>query len=84
MGAETHGALRKAPELADVANDLQEGGAAMDLVIDRDTAARFGVTTASIDNVLYDLFGQRIVSTVYSQSNQYRVILEADPPCAPR
>jgi multidrug efflux pump len=70
--------LRHAPELADVANDLQEGGAALDLVIDRDTAARFGVTTASIDNVLYDLFGQRIVSTVYSQSNQYRVILEGD------
>jgi multidrug efflux pump len=70
--------LRQAPELADVANDLQQGGAALDLVIDRDTAARFGVTTASIDNVLYDLFGQRIVSTVYSQSNQYRVILEGD------
>jgi multidrug efflux pump len=70
--------LRLAPELADVANDLQEGGAALDLVIDRDTAARFGVTTASIDNALYDLFGQRIISTIYSQSNQYRVILEGD------
>ncbi|MBB4196511.1 multidrug transporter subunit MdtC [Rhodoblastus sphagnicola] len=70
--------LRRAPELADVANDMQQGGAALDLVIDRDTAARFGVTTASIDNALYDLFGQRIVSTIYSQSNQYRVILEGD------
>ncbi len=71
-------ALRKVPQLADVASDLQQGGAAVDLTIDRETAARFGVTTASIDNVLYDLFGQRIVSTVYSQSNQYRVILEGD------
>lgn len=70
--------LRQSPELADVANDMQQGGAALDLVVDRDAAARFGVTMASIDNVLYDLFGQRIVSTVYSQSNQYRVILEGD------
>ncbi len=57
---------------------MQQGGAALDLVVDRDAAARFGVTMASIDNVLYDLFGQRIISTVYSQSNQYRVILEGD------
>jgi len=70
--------LRQAPELADVANDMQQGGAALDLIVDRDAAARFGVTMASIDNVLYDLFGQRIISTVYSQSNQYRVILEGD------
>ncbi|MCW2274408.1 multidrug efflux RND transporter permease subunit [Rhodoblastus acidophilus] len=70
--------LRQSPELADVANDMQQGGAALDLVVDRDAAARFGVTMASIDNVLYDLFGQRIISTVYSQSNQYRVILEGD------
>ena len=47
--------------------------------IDRDTAARFGITPATIDNALYDAFGQRIVSTIYTQSNQYRVILEADP-----
>ena len=67
------------PELADVASDLEQQGTATDLVIDRATAARFGITPATVDNVLYDSFGQRIVSTIYSQSNQYRVILEADP-----
>ena len=50
--------------------------------IDRDTAARFGVTAATIDNALYDAFGQRIISTIYAQSNQYRVIMEADPDAA--
>jgi len=71
--------LASLPELADVASDLEQQGTATDLVIDRATAARFGVTPATVDNVLYDSFGQRIVSTIYSQSNQYRVILEADP-----
>ena len=70
--------LQQAPELADVGSDMQQAGAALDVTIDRATAARFGVTPATIDNVLYDLFGQRIVSTIYTQSNQYRVILEAD------
>ena len=51
----------------------------MNLVIDRETAARFGITPATVDNALYDLFGQRIISTIYTQSNQYRVIMEADP-----
>jgi len=67
------------PELADLASNLEQQGSATDLIIDRSTAARFGITPATIDNVLYDSFGQRIVSTIYSQSNQYRVILEADP-----
>jgi multidrug efflux pump len=71
--------LSQLPELADVASDLEQQGTATDLVIDRATAARFGITPATVDNVLYDSFGQRIVSTIYSQSNQYRVILEADP-----
>jgi len=71
--------LGSLPQLADVASDLQQQGTATDLVIDRATAARFGITPATVDNVLYDSFGQRIVSTIYSQSNQYRVILEADP-----
>ncbi|HTV98437.1 MAG TPA: multidrug efflux RND transporter permease subunit [Steroidobacteraceae bacterium] len=71
--------LSELPELADVASDLEQQGTATDLVIDRATAARFGITPATVDNVLYDSFGQRIVSTIYSQSNQYRVILEADP-----
>ena len=71
--------LSQLPQLADVASDMQQQGTATDLVIDRATAARFGITPATVDNVLYDSFGQRIVSTIYSQSNQYRVILEADP-----
>ena len=71
--------LRQLPELSDVASDLQSQGLAVDLTIDRATAARFGITPASVDNALYDAFGQRIISTIYTQSNQYRVILEADP-----
>ncbi|MBG0808396.1 multidrug efflux RND transporter permease subunit [Methylosinus sp. H3A] len=71
--------LREAPELANVASDLQNRGKALDIVIDRATAARFGITMAAVDNMLYDAFGQRIVSTIYTQSNQYRVILELDP-----
>jgi multidrug efflux pump len=71
--------LEELPELADVASDMEQQGIATDLVIDRATAARFGITPATVDNVLYDSYGQRIVSTIYTQSNQYRVILEADP-----
>ena len=71
--------LAEQPELADVASDLQQGGLGVHLTIDRGTAARFGVTPATIDNALYDSFGQRIVSTIYTQNNQYRVILESDP-----
>ena len=71
--------LNQLPQLTDVASDLQQQGLAVDIVIDRATASRFGITPATIDNVLYDAFGQRIVSTIYTQSNQYRVILEVDP-----
>jgi multidrug efflux pump len=71
--------LSKLPQITDVASDLQQEGLALDIVIDRATAARFGITPATVDNALYDAFGQRIVSTIYTQSNQYRVILEADP-----
>jgi multidrug efflux pump len=71
--------LHQAPELANIASDLQQQGLTASLVIDRETAARFGITPATVDNALYDMFGQRIISTVYSQSNQYRVIMEADP-----
>jgi multidrug efflux pump len=71
--------LKKAPDLTNVASDLQQQGLTVNLVIDRETAARFGITPATVDNALYDLFGQRIISTIYSQSNQYRVIMEADP-----
>ncbi|UYN95087.1 MAG: MdtB/MuxB family multidrug efflux RND transporter permease subunit [Enhydrobacter sp.] len=71
--------MSQIPEIVDVASDLQSKGLAMFIRIDRDAAARFGITAASIDNVLYDAFGQRQVSTIYTQSNQYRVIYEVDP-----
>ncbi|MGA9894623.1 MAG: multidrug efflux RND transporter permease subunit [Xanthobacteraceae bacterium] len=71
--------LSRLPQLAGVASDLQQQGLAANLVIDRATASRFGITPATVDNVLYDAFGQRIVSTIYTQSNQRRVILEIDP-----
>jgi multidrug efflux pump len=71
--------LRKAPELADVTADLQDSGLTATVEVDRATAARFGITLATVDNALYDCFGQRIVSTIFTQSNQMRVILEADP-----
>ena len=72
-------ALKARPELANVASDLADGGKAVDLTIDRATASRFGITPATIDNLLYDAFGQRIISTIYTQSNQYRVIMEVAP-----
>jgi multidrug efflux pump len=71
--------LRQDPKLADAASDLQENGLSAYIEVDRDTAGRFGITPATIDNALYDAFGQRIVSTIFTQANQYRVILEADP-----
>ncbi len=71
--------LNKLPELADVVTDQQLGGAAESLVIDRPTASRFGITPSVIDNTLYDAFGQRQINTMYTQLNQYHVILETDP-----
>jgi multidrug efflux pump len=71
--------LNQSPDLENVASDLQQQGLEVNLVIDRATAARFGITPATVDNALYDMFGQRIISTIYTQSNQYRVIMEADP-----
>jgi multidrug efflux pump len=71
-------ALADKPGFADVTSDMNMNGRALDMVIDRPTAARFGITPATIDNALYDSFGQRIISTLYTQSNQYRVILQAD------
>jgi multidrug efflux pump len=67
------------PQLADVATDLSARGLSAYIDIDRDTAGRFGITPATIDNALYDAFGQRIVSTIFTNTNQKRVILEADP-----
>jgi multidrug efflux pump len=71
--------LRALPELADVTSNAQEQGLSAYVEVDRDTAGRLGITLATIDNALYDAFGQRIVSTIFTQSNQRRVILEADP-----
>ena len=72
-------ALRQRPELADVVSNQEDNGLAAYVTIDRDSAARLGISVGTVDNALYDAFGQRIVSTIFTQSNQYRVILEADP-----
>ena len=71
--------LKTLPQLTDVATDLSAQGLAAYVDIDRDTAGRFGITPATVDNALYDAFGQRIVSTIFTNTNQQRVILEADP-----
>ncbi|WP_293761742.1 MdtB/MuxB family multidrug efflux RND transporter permease subunit [uncultured Aquitalea sp.] len=71
--------LQKIPHLADVASDLQDKGLQAYVNINRDTAARLGVTTAAVDNALYDAFGQRLISTIFTQTNQYRVVLEVSP-----
>jgi multidrug efflux pump len=71
--------LRTLPELRDVASDQQTGALQAALNIDRDTASRLGILPAQIDNTLYDAYGQRQVSTIFTQLNQYHVILEVDP-----
>ncbi|MCA1583090.1 MAG: multidrug efflux RND transporter permease subunit [Acidobacteria bacterium] len=71
--------LRRLPELADVNSDQQNKGLQASLTIDRSTAARLGITPQMIDNTLYDAFGQRPVSTMYTQLNQYHVVMEVDP-----
>ncbi|MGD9656614.1 MAG: efflux RND transporter permease subunit [Methylocystis sp.] len=71
--------LRALPEIENVGATQEEKGLGVYLDIDRDTAARFGITLATVDNALYDAFGQRIVSTIFTQSNQRRVILGVDP-----
>ena len=71
--------LQQLPQLAEVTTDLQQRGLQVMLDIDRDAAARLGVSKATIDDVLYDAFGQRLISTIYTQSSQYRVVLEVAP-----
>jgi len=71
--------LQQIPELRDVASDLLNGGVGLRVDIDRDTAGRLGITPQNIDDALYDAFGQRQVSTIFTQSNQYHVVLEAGP-----
>jgi len=72
-------AMRALPLLAEVAPDWQNRGLGTQIVIDRDTAARLGVTAAAINEALYDAFGQRLISTIFTQSAQYRVVLETPP-----
>ena len=71
--------LRQIPQLADVVSDQQDQGLQAYVDIDRATAARLGVTTGAIDNALYNAFGQRLVSTIFTQTSQYRVVLEVTP-----
>ncbi|MCJ0761845.1 MdtB/MuxB family multidrug efflux RND transporter permease subunit [Variovorax terrae] len=71
--------LQQLPQLADVASNLQDQGLQAFIDIDRDSASRLGITTAAIDNALYNAFGQRLISTIYTQSNQYRVVMEVRP-----
>jgi multidrug efflux pump len=71
--------LRQLPQLADVASDLQDQGLQAYVDIDRNAANRLGITPAAIDNALYNAFGQRLISTIFTQSNQYRVVLEVKP-----
>jgi len=71
--------LQSLPELRDVASDRQSGGLQAVLAIDRNTASRFGITPTLIDDTLYDAYGQRQVTTMYTQLNQYRVVLEIKP-----
>ena len=71
--------LRTLPQMRDVASDQQTNGLKADLVIDRDTASRLGILPQAIDDTLYDAFGQRQVSTIFTQLNQYHVVLEVNP-----
>jgi multidrug efflux pump len=71
--------LRKLPVLEDVATDRQTGGRAVSLIIDRVTASRLGIAPTTIDNTLYDAYGQRLINTLYTQLNQYHVVLETAP-----
>jgi multidrug efflux pump len=70
--------MKQLPQLADVATDQQTGGLAVSLVIDRVTASRLGIAPSTIDSTLYDAYGQRQINTMYTQLNQYHVILETD------
>ena len=74
--------LSQIPSIVDVASDLQPDGRSVTVDLDRANAARFGITPAIVDNALYDAYGQRIISTIFTQSNQYRVILDVEPSMA--
>jgi multidrug efflux pump len=71
--------MKQLPQLADVATDQQTGGLAVSLIVDRATASRLGIAPSTIDSTLYDAYGQRQINTMYTQLNQYHVVLETDP-----
>ena len=75
--------LRKLPQFTNVGTELDDGGIEQNLVIDRDTAARLGISIGAIDSTLYNAFGQRQISTIYSDLNQYKVVLNAVPGATP-
>ncbi|TDV23835.1 multidrug efflux pump [Paraburkholderia caballeronis] len=75
--------IKKIPSITDVTSDLNTDGLSVNVDVNRQLAARYGITAATIDNALYDALGQRIVSTIFQQSNQYRVILVAKPEALP-
>ena len=79
LGSARTGETEDNSELRDVASDQHNQGLQASLVIDRDTASRLGITPQAIDDTLYDAFGQRQVSTIFTQLNQYHVVLEVDP-----
>ncbi|WP_313570844.1 MdtB/MuxB family multidrug efflux RND transporter permease subunit [Pantoea piersonii] len=76
-------ALRQSPELRDISSDWQDQGLEAYVNVDRDSASRLGISMADIDNALYNAFGQRLISTIYTQANQYRVVLEQDNRATP-
>jgi multidrug efflux pump len=71
--------LQKIPQLSDVASDLENQGLSVYININRENAAQYGITPATVDSALYDAFGQRIISTIFTQTDQYRVIMTVDP-----
>jgi len=75
--------LQTLPQLADVSSDWQDKGLAAYVNVDRDSASRLGITMADVDNALYNAFGQRLISTIYTQANQYRVVLEHNTAATP-
>ena len=75
--------LQAQPQLADVSSDWQDKGLAAYIKVDRDSASRLGISMADVDNALYNAFGQRLISTIYTQANQYRVVLEQNTEATP-
>lgn len=75
--------LQSLPQLADVSSDWQDKGLAAYINVDRDSSSRLGISMADVDNALYNAFGQRLISTIYTQANQYRVVLEHDTQATP-